>query len=367
MFPILKNKIMLSSCSQSAMASNVLNAFDDYKNSLITDGMDWMTWMEKVNNVKVKFAQLINCDPSEIAILSSVSDCISSVLNAMDLNGKEVLATELDFPCIGQSMLAQQHKQRFNVSFIPYDDNYTIPLSSYDKHMTSKTALTCVPHVSYYSGFKQNLKEIADIVHERDSLLFVDAYQSAGNTHIDVKEMNIDILVTGMQKYLLGIPGIALMYISKDIADQLEPSTTGWFGQVNPFEFNLTELKYASSAQRFNTGTPPIANAYVADEALGTVQKVGVQKIETYLNELSAFGLEKANELGLTIYSPQDVSIKAPCTAIHVGNASEIETQMKERDIIVSARKDVIRIAPHFYNTKDDIAHALETLKKLVS
>src|SRR5690625_5069803 len=129
--------------------------------------------------------------------------------------------------------------------------------------MTKNTALTCIPHVSYYSGFKQNLKEISEIVHANGSLLFVDAYQSAGNAHIDVKEMNIDILVTGMQKYLLGIPGIALIYINKDIADQLQPATTGWFGQVNPFEFNLTELKYASIAQRFNKSTPPIANAYV--------------------------------------------------------------------------------------------------------
>src|SRR5690625_3228890 len=157
-----------------------------------------------------------------------------------------------------------------------------------------------------------------------------------------------------MYKYLLGIPAIALMYISKDIADQLEPSTTGWFGQVNPFEFNLTELKYASSTQRFNTGTPPIVNAYVADEALHTVLNVGVSEIEAYLNELSAFGLETAEDLGLTVYSPTDISMKAPCTAIYVGDAAGVEAQMKERDIIVSARKDVIRIAPHFYNTKAD-------------
>lgn len=367
MFPILQNKIMLSSCSQSAMATNVLGAFDEYKNSLLTDGMDWVTWMDKVNNVKAKFAEMIHCDPSEVAILSSVSDCISSVLNAMDLDGKEVLATELDFPCIGQSMLAQQHKQKFTVNFIKYDNNYTIPLDSYEKHLTKNTALTCIPHVSYYSGFKQDLKEVSDVVHAHDSLLFVDAYQSAGNAQIDVKAMNIDILVTGMQKYLLGIPGIALMYINKEIADQLQPTTTGWFGQVNPFEFNLTELKYAASTQRFNTGTPPIVNAYVADEALHTVLKVGVPEIEAYLNELSAFGLETAEELGLTVYSPTDISMKAPCTAIYVGDAAGIEAQMKERDIIVSARKDVIRIAPHFYNTKADVAYALETLKELLS
>lgn len=65
----------------SATSTKVLEAIDEYKDSLLSDGMNWELWMKKVNDAKAKFAQLINCNTDEVAIMSSVSDCISSVLN----------------------------------------------------------------------------------------------------------------------------------------------------------------------------------------------------------------------------------------------------------------------------------------------
>ncbi|KQU24342.1 hypothetical protein ASG61_20700 [Bacillus sp. Leaf75] len=100
-----------------------------------------------------------------------------------------------------------------------------------------------------YNGYTQNLKEIADIVHKKGSLLFVDAYQSAGHIPINVKEMNIDILSTGTRKYMLGIPGVAFLYIKKELAEQLKPRHTGWFGQENKTKFDIFNSTYAPGAR----------------------------------------------------------------------------------------------------------------------
>ncbi len=364
-FPILKNQIVLSSCSQSAISLDVLNAMEDYKHSLLEHGMAWDLWMEKVENAKLQFAKLIHCEVDEVAVLSSVSDSISSILHSLELTNKEVCVTDLDFPCIGHAVLAQQKKRSFDVKFVPHKQ-YTIPIDYYEKIINHRTALVCIPHVSYYNGFKQDLKAISDLAHQNGSLLFVDAYQSAGSLDINVKDMGIDILVTGMQKYLLGIPGISFLYVKRELAEQLEPSTIGWFGQENPFDFNLTELNYAPSAQRFNTGTPPVMNAYVANAALNMINNVGIENIEMYLETLSDYTLQQAEELGLKIMSPKSPAFKGPNTAFYVEDAHTIEPLMKKAGFIVSARKDVIRIAPHLYNTKDDINQAVNTLKKLI-
>ncbi|MDI5790047.1 aminotransferase class V-fold PLP-dependent enzyme [Bacillus licheniformis] len=66
-----------------------------------------------------------------------------------------------------------------------------------------------MPHAGYRNGFKQDIKQIAEIVHQKGSLLFVDAYQTAGHIPIHVKDMDIDILAAGTRKYMLGIPGTA--------------------------------------------------------------------------------------------------------------------------------------------------------------
>ncbi|MBE4908530.1 aminotransferase class V-fold PLP-dependent enzyme [Bacillus luteolus] len=364
-FPSLENKIILSSCSQSAISLDVLDAMEEYKNSLLEDGMSWETWMVKVNNAKEKFSRIINCNPDEIAILSSVSDSISSILHSLDLNNQEVCVTEMDFPCIGHAVLAQQKKQNFKVTFIPAENN-VIPIDHYEKYIHENTGLTCVSHVSYYNGFKQNIKEIAKIAHRNDSLLFVDAYQSAGGVNIDVKEMDIDILVAGMQKYLLGVPGISFMYIKKEIAEKLSPTTIGWFGQKEPFAFDLKNLDYANSAQRFNTGTPPVINGYIADAALSFIERIGMETIERHLSKLSYHTIENALQMGFKLASPRDINQKGASTAIYVENANKVEGLLKEAGYVVSARKDVIRIAPHIYNTEDDILNCLKQLEKLI-
>ena len=71
------------------------------------------------------------------------------------------------------------------------------------REISDQTLLTCVPHVSHYNGFQQDLKQIAEIIHQKGSLLFVDAYQSAGHIPINVKDMDIDILAAGTSLYLL--------------------------------------------------------------------------------------------------------------------------------------------------------------------
>ncbi|MED3550108.1 aminotransferase class V-fold PLP-dependent enzyme [Cytobacillus praedii] len=363
-FPGLEKKIILSSCSQSAISLDVMNAMDEYKNSLLDEGMSWETWMEKVNRAKERFAKIINCDSSEVAVLSSVSDSISSILHSLDLNKQDVCITEMDFPCVGHAVLAQKHIQDFHVTFIPAENNM-IPIENYETHITENTALTCISHVSYYNGFKQNIKDIANIAHKKGSLLLVDAYQSAGAVNIDVKDMDIDILVTGMQKYLLGVPGISFLYVKKELAERLYPTTTGWFGQANPFAFDLKHLDYAHSAQRFNTGTPPVINAYIADAALSFIEEIGMNTIQYHLAKLSSFTIKKAAELGFEIASPLDNNKKGTCTAIYVNNASNIEKQLKQAGFVVSARKDVIRIAPHIYNNEEDIVNCLLQLKEL--
>lgn len=365
-FPILNEMTQLSSCSQSAISIPVKEAMNEYMDSWSREGMDWMGWMERVERAKASFASLINASPDEIAVLSSVSECASAVASALTYSkGRhKICTTEIDFPCIGHVWLAQQERGG-EVHFIPGED-HKVPLEYYEKYVDEQTVVTSIPHVSYYNGFKQDIKKIASIVHRKGSYCFVDAYQSAGSVQIDVKDMDIDFLAAGSQKYLLGIPGIAFLYVKKEVANELKPMVTGWFGRVNPFAFDIKLLDYADGARRFETGTPPMINAYAADAAIQTLLKVGVNHIETYLQKLSQTAIAHAKERGLIVASPENMEEKASNTAIFTGEASIYERKMKERGFIVSARNDVIRIAPHFYNTENEVIVAIDTLADLV-
>src|SRR5699024_8279872 len=228
-FPILKQNIQLSSCSQSAMHTDVKSSINKYVETWETNGMEWEGWMAVCKNARAKFARLINADIEEIAIVSSVSHAVSAVAASLSRleDKKKVFITEDDFPCVGHVWLSQKN---IDVSFLSCDGGVE-PVDV--DVLPSDTLLTSVSHVSYYNGFKMDLQDVVKTIHESGSYVFVDAYQSAGQTPIDVKEMDVDFLTAGMQKYLLGIPGIAFLYIKKEIADRITPEITGWFGQSN--------------------------------------------------------------------------------------------------------------------------------------
>src|SRR5690625_3647574 len=231
--------------------------------------MYWELWMDVCEQARIKFARLINAKPSEISIVSSLSHAISAIVTSLTPieYKKEILLSEADFPTIGHAVLSQDN---INVRFTKTEE--------YRQNITDKTLLTSVPHVSFYNGEILDVKNIGKLAHEKGSYVFVDAYQSAGQVNIDVQNSNVDFLAAGMQKYLLGIPGIAFLYVREEIANNLTPKITGWFGQEDPFAFDGANVNYALGAMRFDSGTFPMINGFAANSALDLLLDIGVEK-----------------------------------------------------------------------------------------
>ena len=366
LFPLLAHKAQLSSCSQSALATPVNEALQAYLSSWREKGMDWGGWQQVLDQAKAEFARAIGAQASDIAVMSSVSDLVSSLAHSLDWGGgrDRVVLTDVDFPTVGHVWLAQQARGA-DIRFIDADADGVIALDAYRQALDSSTRLVSISQVSYGNAFRQDVAAIARITHEHGALLLVDAYQSAGSMVIDVVRDGIDVLVSGAQKYLLGCPGIAFMYVRPSLAAQLRPPTTGWFGRVNPFAFDIRTLDYADGARRFETGTPPYINAFAARAGMALLNQVGIDRVEAWLAHLSAVALREADRHGLSVASPRDPALKGAATAIRVNDSAAVERRMAEAGYVVSARGAVIRVAPHFYSTEDDVAGAIAALARL--
>jgi selenocysteine lyase/cysteine desulfurase len=366
-FPILKSKIHLANCSQGAIPKEVIEALDDYKETLLFSGMDWERWMEEVHLAKEEFATLIGASSDDVAVFSCVSDAVSSVASCLPVYGRnQIVTTPNEFPTVGQIWLASANHGRAEVEFMDSPNGlYTADVV--ESYLGTDTAILSVHQVSYYNATLQDVRSLAELAHEHGALILVDAYQGLGTVPLDVKDSDLDFVVSGNLKYLLGIPGIAFMYVRPGLSDDLQPGITGWFGRTNPFNFDATRLDFAAGARRFDMGTPPIAAAYAARAGMRLVRGVGVTEIQRHVQEISRHVIEGARERGLEVAGPQKVTAKGASTAIRVGDRSaEIEKVMFERGIIVSARADVVRFAPHFFTTQEDIETALDVLYEVL-
>jgi selenocysteine lyase/cysteine desulfurase len=358
--------IPMNNCSQAPQTAATRAAIERYLTSWRDDGMDWDTWMEEVHLAKAAFASLITASPDEIAVFSSVSEATSAVASAMNFaSGRNrVVVTEAEFPTVAHVWLAQESRGA-RVSWVPTRDG-VIALDDYASRIDGDTALVSACHAYYLNGFMQDLARIAALAHAHDALLYVDAYQTIGTVPIDVRALDVDFLVAGNLKFLLGIPGIAFLYVRRELIEALHPTVTGWFGRADPFAFQSKQLDWSPTASRFDAGTPPIINAYAARAGMETIASVGVPAIRAWLETLGERLIDGGRQRRLTLHGPAEMSTRTATTSFVVDDSHRVELAMRQRGILPSARGPVIRLAPHFYNTLDDVDSALDTLASVV-
>ena len=362
--PILEHAIPMNNCSQAPQTDATRAAVDAYLRSWARDGMDWDAWMAEVERARQSFARLINADVDEVAVTSSVSHAASALASALSFDGdrRRVLASAAEFPTVGHVWLAQKPRGA-EVAWVPLSDHGTIDTSDYATRIDERTRVVSACHAYFVNGFKHDVAAIARLAHARGALLFVDAYQTLGTEPIDVKALDVDALAGGTLKYLMASAGIAFLYVRRALAEQLRPTMTGWFGRAHPFAFDPTALDWAPGARRFDSGTPPIINAYIARAGLEIIHEVGPANVAAWTRVLSDRLVAGGKARGLRLYGMPNALGKSPTTAFWVGNDSDtVERRMRARGVIPSARGSVIRLSPHFYSTIEDVDRALDTL-----
>lgn len=360
---MLARSIPMNNCSQGPQSLRARAAALAFLDSWNERGMDWDGWLESVHGAKAAFARLINASPQDIAVFSSVSDAASAFLSALDFSGRRrvIVATEAEFPTIGHVALAQASRGA-SQRWVPVRDGH-FDSAAYDTLVQDDTRLVCATHAHYLTGALQDIAAICRLARSRGALTLVDAYQSIGSVPIDVAAWGVDALVAGTQKYLLGTPGIAFLYVRPSLAETLHPTVTGWFGRAQPFDFDVSRLDWAPHTSRFDTGTPPAINASITRASMELIGEVGVAGIRDWTRRLSDRLVEGAHARGMQVVGPPDSTQKGPTTAIAVsGDSGAIERRLRTRGVIASARGPVVRLAPHFFTTLEECDVALDAL-----
>jgi selenocysteine lyase/cysteine desulfurase len=193
--------------------------------------------------------------------------------------------------------------------------------------------------------------------------VFLDGYQDCGTRPLDVKALDVDFFVTGTLKYLLGPPGLAFLYVRRELIESLTPTITSWMAQRETFAFKTKCLDLASDARRFEGGSPPVPNIYAARPAVELLQSVGMADVAAQIERLTQAFLRGARDLGIAAKTPAD-SV-GPLVVLRSGNPGLVVEQLTARGILVSARQDGVRFSFHVYNTLDDVKVALGALTEL--
>jgi len=365
--PILATHVPMNACSQAPQSEPAREAAEAYLTSWATAGMDWDRWMAEVDAARAEFAALVGGAPGDVAVATSVSQATASIASGLDFTGRRfrVVVSGAEFPTVSHVWLAQE---RFGAEVVTVPTrNGTVTLQAYEEAVTDRTLVVSAALAWYQNGAVQDVGAIAEVAHRQGALLYVDAYQALGSRPFDAPSSGADFVASGNLKFLMGMPGIAFVWVRPDLARQLHPAVTGWFGRREPFAFDAGRLDWADGARRLDLGTPPILEAYVARAGMAWLREIGLDAVGAWTGALGAHLAERAAELGLEILEPVDPARRTPTTAFACADGHAVEEALRRRGIIVSARGPAVRLAPHFYNTLDDVDRAVEALAEVLA
>lgn len=326
--------------------------------------------LPRLQRCREQFAQLIGAHPTEIAIVPSVSSGLSSLATCLDFNERpKVVLTDMDFPTNHYVWRAQE-KRGAKLDVVASPDRIRVEAGDVADRIDGQTAIVNVNRVLFESSWIMDLPPIVEAAHDNGAYVVVDDFHGAGVLPIDVHELGVDFLLAGVLKWLCGGQGLAFLYCRKGLVERLEPVVVGWFGTVDPFNFDRSGLRLRGDARRFETGTFALPQAWTASGGLEIILEVGVDAIRTRSRELTSTVVDKANEAGLELLSPAEPERRGGLVRIRVPGGMEgaksILRNLFERDVVLDQRGDALRISPHFFNTEDEIDHCFEELMKLV-
>jgi len=360
-FSIFQRKIYLNTCSQGALSDAVQTGLEDYIASWHKEGSPWETWMDRYEAARTTFARFINASPDEVAIVTSASAGINGVASALNFRErKKVVMGEFEFPTMGHIWLAQRVRGA-EVQFVSAEGN-CIPAANYEKMVDRNTLIVPLTHVCFKNGFRSEVNAISQIAHDAGALVMLDNYQDCGTRPVDVKAMDLDFFVTGTLKYLLGPPGLAFMYVRKELISSLVPTVTGWFAQTNPFAFDPQTIDLSPTARRFESGSPSVPNVYAAMPGFELLREIGMENVASHIKKLTQSLLSCARDLGICSKTPADSA--GPLVVLQCKDSTVLVQRLGESNIVASNRHDGLRISFHVYNTMDDVQAVAEVLKK---
>jgi selenocysteine lyase/cysteine desulfurase len=365
-FPILKQRIYVNSCSQGALSIDVDQAMRAYLQSWHDHGSPWELWVEQVEHLRGRFAASIGADAAEIAVMPSASAGINAIASALTFAGprSHVVLGDFEFPTMAHVWLAQERRgASIDRVHAPAGAPDTLPLEAYRGVIDERTLIVPATHVCFRNGHKTDIAGLVRLAHGRGAYVLLDDYQRTGSGPIDVHALGIDFMVTGCLKYLLAAAGIGFLYVRRDLIERFEPAITGWFGRVNPFAFRIDEIDWPARAHRFETGTPPVPNAYAALAALDLLDRIGYDAIERQVERLSARYAAAARDGGFVVRTPFEPERRGPLVVVESVDAAALVQRLAARGIIASCRGNGLRVAFHAYNTDADVDAVIGALQ----
>ncbi len=334
----------------------------------------------KIAEARKIIADFINALPEEIIFTRNTTEGINLIARSFDFRkGDAVLISDKEHNSNLIPWQIAKIEKEIELEIIPSKKDNTFDLAGLDKWLGPKVKLVSVVFTSNLDGATNPIKEIIKKCHQNNSLVLVDAAQTAGHQKINVKDLVCDFLAFSGHK-MLGPTGTGILYVRKNIMEKLRPFMVGG-GAMEDSTYE--DHKFLAGPERFEAGLQDYAGIIGLGEAVKYLKNVGFENIkerEKKINQIISAGLKNLPEI--QIIGPLESNLRGSIVNFfHPKLPSHEIAILLDRTYNIMTRsgrhcvhswynsrrvKDSVRASFYFYNTEAEAEYFVDSLEKII-
>ena len=373
----------LNACGASLMPQSVVDVIVEHTQlEALMGGYEAESKkIDGLNKIYDTVAEHIGASSREIALMENATVAWSHAFYALPLkSGSRILTSEAEYAANYVAFLQRAKRDNIKIDIIPSDQNGTLDVNALEAMVDERVGLIAISWIPTNGGLVNPAENVGQVAKKHNIPYLLDACQVAGQMPINVNKIGCDFLSATGRKFLRGPRGTGFLYIKEKWLSTIEPAMIDHFGA--PWvKKNVYELR--EDARRFETWENSYALRAGLGEAIKYAEEIGIDLIHERVQLLAKLNRELLSEI--ENIQLRDIGIKQ-CGIISFSieeknDPKKIVDQMSEAGfaiglvdpestLIDSEKRNLptlLRMAPHYYNTEDEIVKAVKELSLLLS
>jgi cysteine desulfurase/selenocysteine lyase len=367
-FPVTREKIYLAHAAVCAFPRRVQEALRTYVDgaaAIQQEAVMFPGWLQDTRQLAAKF---LGAQKEEVAFVGPTSNALSFFAAGLSFKrNQNILIYGEDYPSNVYPWMTFAERG-VEVRYLNIREFGVIRPRDVIGQIDENTRLVALSSCHFLSGYRIEVDSIGQYLRSRGILFSLDAIQTIGAFETSLS--HVDFAAADAHKWILGPCAAGLMYVRKEVQEQLRPTAHGWHNIRTPNFVTQEQIEYKPDARRYEAGSHNLLGVVGLRAGLELLQEIGVEVISKDLLRKRAWFVPTLQEKGYTVLQAKAGPANSSGIITFFKpdlDMSELHARLEQNQVITSLRVDhkgqkYIRLSPHFYNTDAELRRVLELL-----
>lgn len=313
-------------------------------------------------DVKNAVSSLLGCSSENIAITPSATAGVNHLAAGYPFAaGDSVVTIRDEYPSL---VLPWQVRKDCGLDLIVVEPGDRVE-DRVVRAITDRTRIVSLSYVNYLTGRRIDLEPIARECRRRGALLLLDASHALGVLPVPLELC--DALVSCFYKFMLGIHGSGVMYLSDRALDVLTPRNIGWRAEIRTaVERRGAEYQLRSGAARFEAGNPSYAALFSVRSSICRLNAIDTDGLAEHVLNLVAAASSELRTIGLKVWTPTDRNSHGPNCVFGREDWEHVVTHLAKQGLLCWGGEGRVRLSFHGFNSMEDVDTAVRLIRAIV-